>query len=221
VKASNSWLTVWPWLVVFALGLWHGLNPAMGWLFAVALGLQRKSRTAVFGALLPIGFGHLLAMLLIVVPAVWLGTVIPLRWLQWTGGLLLLGLGGYKLLRARHPTWVGMRVGFWDLTLWSGFMATAHGAGLMLIPVVLGARGVFCGPVTGSGVLLSWPFLANSSLSAAVVHTVGHLLVAGLAAFLVFEFVGLNILRRSWFNIDMVWSLGLIVAGCWLLYHAM
>jgi hypothetical protein len=212
-------MTLWPWLTIIGLGAWHGLNPAMGWLFAVALGLQRKSRGAVFQALLPIGIGHALAMLLVAVPALWLGSLIPLHWLQLGGGSLLAGFGAYKIFRARHPTWVGMRVGFWDLALWSGLMATAHGAGLMLVPVFFGVPGVFCGYPGNSSVALHTGALALTSLDAAAVHTLAHLVVAAFIAGLVYEFVGLQILRRSWFNIDFVWALGLVLAGVILLVN--
>jgi len=128
---------LWPWLTLVLLGAWHGLNPAMGWLFAVALGLQQRSRAAVFRALIPIAVGHALAIGLVVFVLFVLGTAVPVGWLQLGGGAILLGLGGWRLWRTRHPIWVGMRVGFWDLTSWSWIMASAHGAGVMLIPLLL------------------------------------------------------------------------------------
>src|SRR5438093_430820 len=127
----------WPWFMFAALGAYHGINPGMGWLFAVALGLQEKSRRAVLAALPPIALGHALSV----------GTVVALLWaaqaavpaaaLRVAAAVLLFGFGLYRLVRSRHPGWVGMRVGFRDLTLWSFVMASAHGAGLMLLPVLL------------------------------------------------------------------------------------
>ncbi|MCA1837811.1 MAG: hypothetical protein LC674_03325, partial [Actinobacteria bacterium] len=128
----------WPWLALALLGAYHGLNPAMGWLFAVALGLQEQRRSAVLRALPPIALGHAVAILLAVVVIGVAQIVVPLDVLRYVCGGVLILFGLYKLLRRKHPRWVGMRVGFRDLTAWSFLMASAHGAGLMLIPVLLG-----------------------------------------------------------------------------------
>ena len=135
-------VATWPWLALILLGAWHGLNPGMGWLFSVALGLQQRSRKAVFAALLPIALGHALAIGLVVVLVYIVGAVIPSQWLQIGGAATLFVIAIWKLWRARHPTWVGMRVSFWDLATWSWLMASAHGAGLMVVPVLLGGRSV-------------------------------------------------------------------------------
>jgi hypothetical protein len=108
-------VATWPWLALILLGAWHGLNPGMGWLFSVALGLQQRSRRAVFVALLPIALGHALAIGLVVLLVYIVGAVIPSRWLQIGGAATLFVIAIWKLWRARHPTWVGMRVSFWDL----------------------------------------------------------------------------------------------------------
>ena len=136
-------IAAWPWLALILLGAWHGLNPGMGWLFSVALGLQQRSRRAVFGALLPIALGHALAIGLVVLLVYIVGAVVPSRWLQIGGAATLFVIAIWKLWRARHPNWVGMRVSFWDLTTWSWLMASAHGAGLMVVPVLLGGKSVF------------------------------------------------------------------------------
>ena len=136
---------LWPWIALVLLGAWHGINPGMGWLFSVALGLQQRSRGAVFHALLPIALGHAIAIALVGGLVLLLSAEIPFEWLQITGSLFLMGIAFFKLWRGRHPTWVGMQVNFWDLTIWSLIMASAHGAGLMILPVFLGLKSSSCG----------------------------------------------------------------------------
>src|SRR5262247_4025478 len=127
----------WFWLTLLGLGAYHGVNPAMGWLFAVALGMQEKSRRAVLWAVLPIALGHALAIS-VVVSLLWFAQKnLPEQMLRYCAVAVLIGFGCYRLIRSRHPKWVGMRVGFSDLTLWSFMMASAHGAGLMLAPIIL------------------------------------------------------------------------------------
>jgi hypothetical protein len=205
---------LWPWLTLVVLGAWHGLNPGMGWLFAVALGLQQRSRSAVFRALIPIALGHALAIGLVVFVLFVLGATVPAGWLQLGGSAILLGLGGWRLWRVRHPIWVGMRVGFWDLTSWSWIMASAHGAGVMLLPLLLGAT---CGEtVSGKARLL---FSSSSfAAGAVIIHTVSHLVVSGIIAWLVYDSIGLAVLRRSWFNVDLIWSFSLLMGGGVLLF---
>jgi len=128
----------WPWMALLGLGAFHGINPGMGWLFAVALGLQEQRRSAVWNALPPIAVGHALSVGLVVALVALIHASIPYWVLRWIAAAVLIGFGVYRLVRARHPRWVGMRVGFRDLTLWSFLMASAHGAGLMLVPVFLG-----------------------------------------------------------------------------------
>ena len=128
---------LWPWLAVFGLGMFHGINPAMGWLFAVALGLQEQRRAAVFRALPPIALGHALSIGIIIAVVLLARVTVPHRTLKIAAAAILFAFGLYRLLRSRHPNWVGMRVGFGDLTLWSFVMASAHGAGLMLVPFFL------------------------------------------------------------------------------------
>src|SRR5689334_11333419 len=126
-----------PWLTLALLGAYHGVNPGMGWLFAVALGLQEKSSGAVRRALVPIALGHAASIgLTVALLGVGLASV-PAAALRWLTAAALVAFGVLKLVRPRHPRWVGMRVGFRDLTWWSFLMATAHGAGLMLLPVFL------------------------------------------------------------------------------------
>jgi hypothetical protein len=206
---------VWPWLTLILLGAWHGLNPGMGWLFAVALGLQRRSRTALFAALAPIALGHALAIAMVISAVYLLGAFVPLRWLQIGCALALLGIALWKLYRLRHPSWVGMCVSFWDLTLWSWLMASAHGAGLMVVPVLIGAKSVFCGTTpNGTASILSVQPLA--AIGAVAVHTISHLAIAAVIAWIVYDFVGLTILRRTWINLDLIWSFTLLGAAVFL-----
>jgi hypothetical protein len=210
-------IATWPWLALILLGAWHGLNPGMGWLFAVALGLQQRSRTAVFAALLPIALGHALAIALVVLLVYIVGIVIPSQWLQIGGAGMLFAIAIWKLWRARHPTWVGMRVNFWDLTTWSWLMATAHGAGLMVVPVLLGGRSMFCGGTSSStnSLLFFQPLIVTAAVG---VHTLSHLVIAGLVAWIVYDFVGLAVLRRSWVNLDLIWCFSLLGAAVVLFF---
>lgn len=209
-------VATWPWLALILLGAWHGLNPGMGWLFSVALGLQQRSRGAVFLALLPIALGHALAIGLVVLLVYVIGAVIPYRWLQIGSAATLFLIAIWKLWRARHPTWVGMRVNFWDLTTWSWLMATAHGAGLMVVPVLLGTS-VFCGatPSNTNSLLFFNPLVATAAVG---VHTISHLIMAGLLAWVVYDFVGLAVLRRSWINLDLIWCFSLLAAATVLIF---
>jgi hypothetical protein len=212
---------LWPWLAVFGLGIFHGINPAMGWLFAVALGLQEQKRTAVFGALPPMVLGHALSIAIIVAAVLVARDGLPHRTLKIAAAAILFAFGLYRLLRSRHPNWVGMRVGFGDLTVWSFIMASAHGAGLMLVPFFLPS------PAAGEShhheghQMHAWAFANFSApsllIAAVVVHTLGYLITTALIAIVVYEKLGVAILRRAWFNIDLVWMLALMITGVFIL----
>jgi hypothetical protein len=213
----------WPWLALIALGAYHGLNPAMGWLFAVSLGLQEGRREAVLRAFWPIALGHAAAIALVVAAVLALQVVIPLQVLKYVGAGALILFGLYKLIRRKHPRWVGMRVGFRDLTLWSFIMASAHGTGLMLVPVLLKLSGTT--HETGHrvhGAHEHWGhglhlFLTNpaalTDLGAVAVHTLSMFLVMAAVALLIYDRLGLMILKRTWFNVDLLWAGALVVAG--------
>ena len=212
---------LWPWLAVFGLGMFHGINPAMGWLFAVALGLQEQKRAAVFGALPPIVLGHALSIGIIIGAVLMARMNLPHRTLKIAAAVFLFAFGFYRLLRTRHPTWVGMRVGFADLTLWSFVMASAHDAGLMLVPFFLPSPTAATMHHHDSHEMHTWAF-ANFSppslLAASVaVHTSGYLLMTAIIAILVYEKLGVKILRRAWFNIDLIWMLALMISGVFIL----
>jgi hypothetical protein len=208
-------VNAWPWIAIAGLGAWHGLNPGMGWLFAVSLGLQKRSKTAIVQAMCAIALGHALSVVAIIALAFLLGRYIPLGWFSLIAALSLAGVGSWRLLRGRHPRWVGMRVNFRDLTWWSCLMASAHGAGLMLLPIFLIGGGAWCGvsPPGNAATFVSF----YDSIPAICLHSVSQFVVAGIVAWLVYDFVGLAILRKSWFNADLVWSCSLILAGLLML----
>jgi len=216
---------LWPWLTLFGLGVFHGMNPAMGWLFAVALGLQEQKRGAVLRALPPIALGHALSIGIIIAAVLLARISLPHAALKIAAAAILFAFGLYRLFRSRHPNWVGMRVGFGDLTLWSFIMASAHGAGLMLVPLFLISPDASNPHHMSSHCAMERicasefaNFSAPSLLTASVgVHTLGFLLMTALIAILVYEKFGLGLLRRAWFNIDLVWMLALMVTGVFVL----
>ncbi len=223
------------WVALLALGAFHGVNPAMGWLFAVALGLQEQDRRAVWRALLPLGVGHALAVAVAVAIAAAVGLVVPLAYLRWIVAGLLLGMGLFRSVRHRHPRYGGMRVSGVDLAVWSFLMASAHGAGLMVVPLVMDARypteqqlpasSNEPGPITAAahggkhGQHASMAMVGSGAgghpggVGATAVHTVGYLLITGLVALVVFEKLGLGVLRSLWVNVDLVWAASLVMTG--------
>ena len=210
----------WPWLALGALGMFHGINPAMGWLFAVGLGLHRGSRAVVLLSLVPIAVGHALAISVVVALVAAIGVAVDVAFLtidavflRVFGGLVLVGWAAYhSVYGRRHRARVGMRAGFAGLTLWSFLMASAHGAGLMLLPVLLPLE-----VVAGHrhGVMPGDPL--GVALLAIAVHTLAMLLTTGAVAVLVYEWAGLAFLRRGWINLDRVWTAALIGTGLLLL----
>jgi small neutral amino acid transporter SnatA (MarC family) len=209
-----------PWLTLALLGAYHGMNPGMGWLFAVALGLQERSRSGVLRAFAPITLGHALSVAVVVAVVGVAQTTLSVDTLKIAGGIILILFGLYKLLAPMsHPRWVGMRVNFRDLTAWSFLMASAHGAGLMLVPVLLGSPDLAAGQHE-TGAHIEHMALASSTsglpladVAAVVIHTVSMFVVMGLIAIVVYDKLGLAILRRAWFNVDRIWAVALIGAG--------
>jgi hypothetical protein len=201
-----------PWLALVALGTFHGLNPAMGWLFAVALGMQEKSRSAVLVALLPIALGHEAAIALAVVLVRGAELVAAPPVLRLVGAATLVLFGVYKFLRPRsHPRWVGLRVTLPELALWSFLMSSAHGAGLMLVPVLLGLRGEAHAHALPEVVLSSSSLALD--LAAVMVHTLAMLLAMAAVALLVYEKLGVGVLRRAWINVDRLWAVAFLTVG--------
>ena len=199
-------------LTLIALGAFHGINPGMGWLFAVALGMQERRSGAVLRALVPLGAGHALAVAGSVGIAFALSTVVPMRALRWPIAVVLVSLGVMRLFRHHHPRWVGMRVGMGGLTLWSFLMATAHGAGLMVVPVFVGLS-MESGGAHAHHSAAAAATTASAALVATGVHAVSYLAVTAFIALLVFDKLGVGILRRAWFNLDLIWAAALVASG--------
>jgi hypothetical protein len=214
----------WKLLALVALGAGHGLNPGMGWLFAVALGMQEGRTRAVWRALSPLALGHALAVGAAVLAAAALGRLLPANALAWIIGGALLGLGGLRSLRHRHPRYGGMQVGFRELTIWSCLMATAHGAGLMVLPLLAGNSGAMSAGGHAMHLahasLVPVPGPLGAGLWATALHTAGYLLVTGLIAVVVYRKLGLRMLRTMWINLDLIWGGALIVTGAVALLSA-
>ena len=204
---------LWPWLALAGLGAFHGINPAMGWLFAVALGLHRRSRAVVLGALLPIAIGHALAILAVALAVVLLGIVVDQRALRIGAGAVLIGWAVYhSLYGSRHRVRFGMQVGMLGLGAWSFLMASAHGAGLMLVPVLI----PLC-LAAAPGRELSAAGSAPIALAAVGVHTLAMLATTGVIAVVVYEWFGVAFLRKGWINLDLIWTIALVATGLILL----
>jgi hypothetical protein len=200
------------WLMLL-LGAYHGINPGMGWLFAVALGMQERKGSAVARALVPIAFGHALSIGSMVLAAVFLGLALPREAIRYPVAALLFGLGIYSLVRHHHPRWVRMQVGFRDLTVWSFLVASAHGAGLMVVPVLLGSSTVEAADQMAGHHHTSAAASPLAALLATAVHTTAYLAVTGLIAWVVYSKLGLAILRKAWLNLNLVWAAALVVTS--------
>jgi hypothetical protein len=215
-----------PWLSLLALGAAHGVNPAMGWLFAVGRGLQERDRRAVWRALGPLAVGHAVAIAVAVLLAITLGQMLPVRWLRWIVAAALLVVGVDGLVRHRHVRLGGMRVNARELATWSFLMASVHGAGLMVLPFMLGgtasrpsaalhhhhAMGLV-GDQARSLVVAGIGVVDPIGVTAPLIHTLGYLAVTAALAVVVYEKVGLRILRRAWINLNVLWAVALIAAA--------
>jgi hypothetical protein len=192
------------------LGAFHGLNPAMGWLFAVARGMQERSRWVLVRSLPPIAAGHLASVAIVAAVVSATRSVVAANVVAVVGGVLLVGYGLWRLLSERHFRWAGMRLSAAQLTGWSFLVSSAHGAGLMLLPVLATA------PLPGHTAHLAGAPAATGALTglaAAGVHTVAMLAVMAACALFVYESVGVNVLRRAWFNVDRLWAAVMVGAG--------
>ena len=211
--SGADWTPAGLWLAVVASGLFHGINPGMGWPLAVSAGLMQRSSRALFAALWPLSAGHLLAMLLVMLPFALLVSLVEWQWqIQIAASLLVVGFGIFRLVNRRHPRALA-RIGPTQLGLWSFAVAIAHGAGLMVVPIYLGlcrisdldkgheAAGALVNANLGMAVLVS------------VVHAAAMIATGGFLAWLVYRYLGLKFVSRSWFNLDATWAVSLILVG--------
>jgi hypothetical protein len=198
------------WVTLAGLGAYHGLNPAMGWLFAVSRGMQERSRRAVLRSLVPIAVGHEASIGVVAVLVLGLSTTTDPMALRVGAAVALVAFGVFRFVKPRaHFRWTSMRVSDRELGLWSFLMSSAHGAGLMVAPVLLGLR------ATQSHDDMA--MLASAPISASAIGVAVHVLVMvavmGAVAFVVYERVGLKVLRRAWLNTDQAWAASFILAG--------
>ena len=210
-------------IAVALLGALHGIDPGMGWLFAVARGMQEGTRREVIRSLGPIALGHELAIVAVVALIVGLEAAVSTVTLRILGALVLLAFGIYKFLKPlSHPRWVGMRVSRPELGLWSFLMSSAHGAGLMLFPVIAGTA-VVARAGEARDLVQAGAFGGGSLGFAAVlvtVHVAAMLAVMGVVAIVAYQKVGVGMLRRATVNRDLVWACALVAAGLFTLFTA-
>jgi hypothetical protein len=201
-----------PWLALAGLGAFHGLNPAMGWLFSVALGLHRNDRTIVWLAPIPIALGHAAAVGTAAAAFVWAGLIIDARVVRIGAGLILMGWALYQWrFGHRHRVRFGMRAGLAGLAAWSFLMASGHGAGLMVWPALM--------PLCLTAGTQSSSPLATAFLGIGL-HTLAMMAITVSIAVVVYDRVGLEILRRAWINVDVIWTIALFATGLILLLGA-
>jgi len=202
------------WLALIGFGAYHGLNPGMGWLFALSRGLQQQSGRAVWTSLIPISLGHGASIAIVAILLLVAGNLINTAALRLSTAAILLAFGLFKLFRYyRHPRWVGMQVGMRDLFFWSFLMASAHGAGLMIAPILIS--------LTSSHAHMEANLDSSLVMLLAVtIHTLAMLVVMGLVAWIVYKKLGLAILKKGWLNFDLLWACALLLVGLLALYGA-
>jgi hypothetical protein len=203
------------WTAMVGLGAYHGINPGMGWLFAVALGMQAGRASAMWRALPPFALGHAISVGVVVALFAGAGVVLPLQVVKVVIAATLVTLGIYRLWRHRHPRFGGMQVGFRDLTIWSFLMASAHGAGLMVVPFVIGT-GDSLSALAASHTDHAHAVVASTAWTDAIavgLHSLSYVLVSTLIAWIVYRKLGVAFLRVAWFNLDWVWAGALVITG--------
>jgi hypothetical protein len=207
-------ITIWPWLTLALLGAYHGVNPAMGWLFAVSLGLQDRDRRSVIRALPPIAVGHELGIALVAGLVIFAGLLADPAPLHVGAAIVLVGFGVFRFLRPRlHPRWTKMRVNRSELTWWSFLMSSAHGAGLMVAPVLLAGAELHAGKADHAMEASALDLSMSGTALALTLHVAGMLVTMGVVSVLVYDHFGTSLLRRTWINLDRVWAAAFIVAG--------
>jgi hypothetical protein len=208
-----QWTTAGLWFAVVASGLYHGVNPGMGWPLAVSAGLMGRGRRDVVAALAPLATGHLVSMLVILLPFALMTAVLDWqREIRISASAAVITFGVFRLVNRRHPRALA-RIRPTQLALWSFAIATAHGAGLMLLPIYLG---LCSSEELDKAHLASAILMAQNSATAVLVslaHTLSMVIAGGVIALLVYGWLGLKFLSRSWFNLDFVWAISLILIG--------
>jgi hypothetical protein len=208
------------WQTMIVLGAYHGINPGMGWLFAVALGLQQGNGRGVWRALPPIAVGHAVSVAIVLAIAAAAQLVVPPETLRTIVASALISMGLYRWWRHRHPRYGGMQVGFRDLAVWSGLMASAHGAGFMVLPFVLRTPASLsaAGHAHMHHMAPATTNMASVAVMAVAIHTLAYLAVMTAAAWVVYRRLGLRLLRTAWINMDWIWASALVVTGVIVLF---
>ncbi len=205
------------WLTLLGLGAYHGLNPAMGWLFAVSQGLQHGDRRAVTRSFVPIAIGHEASVVLVAALVLGLGVITDPAVLHVVAAAALIGFGVFRFLRPRwHPRWTTMRVNRRELTLWSFLMSSAHGAGLMVAPVLIG--GATANAADGHDLAMAGTAPVGAVAIGVALHVLAMITVMAIVATVVYLKIGVEIVRRAWINTDALWAAAFIGAGVLTLF---
>jgi hypothetical protein len=209
----DDWGDIGLWFAVVASGVYHGVNPGMGWPLAISAGLMGRGRRDLIASLGPLGAGHFLAMAGILAPfAAMTALVAWQREIRIGAGLLVIAAGAYLLVARRHPRFLA-RIKPSQLALWSFAVATAHGAGLMLLPIYLGICGVGKQDVGHQAAAALMRGNLGTAIAVSTLHATAMIVSGGIVAFAVHEWLGLRFISKSWFNLDVVWALSLILVG--------
>jgi hypothetical protein len=218
IAEMTSMTALW-WAVIFS-GLYHGINPGMGWPLAVSAALMERNRKALPRALAMLAAGHFVAIIAILLPFSLM--IFLVQWetqIRIGAGLLVIAMGIYLLINRRHPKFLA-RVHPARLVLWSFLAAMAHGAGLMLVPIFLGICAIGADEI---GHLAAQTLMGNNivmALSVAAVHTLSMTAAGGMIAVIIYFWLGLKFLSRTWFNLDLVWAISLVLVGLFGIYSA-
>jgi hypothetical protein len=210
---TAEWTETGLWLAVVVSGVYHGLNPGMGWPLAVTAGLMGRGRRDLIASLAPLGAGHFLAMAGILLPFAAMTAL--LGWqdqIRVGAGLLVITGGVYLLINRRHPRFLA-RIRPTELALWSFAVAMAHGAGLMLLPIYLG---ICSAAEQDTGHQAAAALMRGNSWTAmvvSIVHATAMIVSGGFVALAVHQWLGLRFISKSWFNLDVVWALSLVLVG--------
>jgi hypothetical protein len=212
----------WPWMLMALLGAYHGLNPAMGWLFAVGLGMQERDRKAVVRALPAIAIGHEASILVVALLVLGLGVLTDPSALHLGAGIALIAFGLFRFIKPRaHFRWVKGTVNRRELTWWSFLMSTAHGAGLMVAPVLIGAGAATDAAASSDHAIAAAQANGLSipgSALAITLHVAAMLAVMSVVALMVYDHVGVAVLKKAWINLDALWAGAFVLAGVLTLF---